>query len=472
MSRTLVWFRSDLRVRDNPALFHSAAKNEVVAVYCLCPDQWLEHNDSPNKLWFWMQNLNQLEQSLNKLGIPLVIIQPDRFENCAKQLLELAQNLKCDGISYNNEHGLNEEHRDLCVEQLFRKKNLECQRFTDQTLITPGQLLNGKGEYFKVFTPFRKALYRTIEPHQIQPLPVPEKQKSVLLPEVEKVDYKDLFSPAEAISQRWPAGEEEAGDRLKAFIELHAIDYKKLRDYPAIDATSTLSPYLVSGVISLRQCFYAALQANNGELDSGNDGLQCWMSELIWREFYKHILHGFPRLSKGQAFITETERLPWSQNNKTFNAWCNGETGFPLVDAAMKQLVNTGWMHNRLRMVTAMFLTKNLMIDWRLGEAFFMQHLIDGDLSANNGGWQWSASTGTDAAPYFRMFNPVSQSEKFDASGQFIRQWLPQLKEQGNKEIHAPWQYDIHDIDYPTPIIDHKLSREKVLSAFKALKQP
>ncbi len=418
-----------------------------------------------------MQSLNSLEKALGSLNIPLVVIKPNRFENCAEQLVQLAQKLKCQSISFNNEHGLNEEQRDLTVEQRFTEKMLKCQRFTDQTLTTPGQLLNGKGEYFKVFTPFKKALYRTIDPHQILPLPVPEKQKPVELAE-ERIDYQNLYSPVEELPELWLAGEEEAEGRLKTFIESHGEDYKHLRDFPANDATSTLSPYLVSGTISLRQCFHAALQANSGEMDSGNDGLQCWMSELIWREFYKHILHGFPRLSRGRAFIPETERLPWNQDDPSFNAWCRGETGFPLVDAAMKQLVNTGWMHNRLRMVTAMFLTKNLMIDWRLGETFFMQHLIDGDLSANNGGWQWSASTGTDAAPYFRMFNPVSQSEKFDSDGQFIRHWLPQLEKLSNKEIHSPWQYDIDEINYPAPIVDHKASREKVLSAFKALKQP
>ncbi|WP_422132708.1 deoxyribodipyrimidine photo-lyase [Endozoicomonas sp. ALD040] len=471
MSRTLVWFRGDLRVSDNPALYHCADKNEVIAVYCLCPDQWQEHNDSPNKLWFWMQNLKQLEQSLNRLNIPLVVIQSLRFEHCAQQLLQMARKLECDGISFNNEHGLNEENRDKAVEQTFIGQQLECQRFSDQTLIPPGQLLNGSGDYFKVFTPFKKALYRTLNLHQIQPLPAPEKQKPLKLPEVETFDYQNLFKPVEGLQKLWPAGEEEAANRLKAFIESHGEGYKKFRDFPGIDATSTLSPYLVSGTVSLKQCFYAALQANNGEMDSGSDGLQCWMSELIWREFYKHILHGFPRLSRGRAFITETEHLPWNQDKQAFNAWCKGETGFPLVDAAMKQLVNTGWMHNRLRMVTAMFLSKNLMIDWRLGETFFMQHLIDGDLSANNGGWQWSASTGTDAAPYFRMFNPVSQSEKFDSQGHFIRHWLPQLDKLSSKEIHAPWQKNTHEINYPAPIVDLKASRAKVLSAFKALKQ-
>ncbi len=417
-----------------------------------------------------MRNLEHLESSLNALNIPLVITHADRFENCADQLLSLAQKLKCEGISFNNEHGLNEELRDQTVERLFTEHQLQCQRHTDQTLITPGELLNGKGEFFRVFTPFKKALYRTIDPQQLQPLPAPEMQNPITLPEVARDDYQNLFTPADGLINLWPAGEEEAGKRLKAFIESHATDYKKLRDFLDSDATSTLSPYLVSGVISLRQCFYAALCANDGEMDTGNDGLQYWMSELIWREFYKHILHGFPRLSRGRAFVLETERLPWSHDKQAFNAWCSGETGFPLVDAAIKQLVNTGWMHNRLRMVTAMFLSKNLMIDWRLGEAFFMRHLIDGDLSANNGGWQWSASTGTDAAPYFRMFNPVSQSEKFDSDGQFIRHWLPQLRELSNKEVHAPWQHNIHEIDYPTAIVDPKSSREKVLSAFKALK--
>ncbi len=233
-----------------------------------------------------------------------------------------------------------------------------------------------------------------------------------------------------------------------------------------------LSPYLTAGVLSVRQCAAAAIEANDGQLDGGHEGIVQWIDELVWREFYKHILVGFPRVSMHRAFKLETERLVWTDNDSQFEAWCHGQTGVPIVDAAMRQLTTTGWMHNRLRMITAMYLSKNLFIDWRRGERFFMQHLIDGDLAANNGGWQWAASTGTDAAPYFRIFNPVSQSKRFDPEGAFIRQFVPELADLDDSEIHDPSCLPSlvrSRLDYPEPLVDLSVSRKKAIDAFKAL---
>ncbi|MEK1908449.1 MAG: FAD-binding domain-containing protein, partial [Pseudomonas sp.] len=234
---------------------------------------------------------------------------------------------------------------------------------------------------------------------------------------------------------------------------------------------SQQSTYLAAGVISPRQCLHAALRGNQGEFDSGNPGAVSWINELLWREFYKHILVGYPRVSRHRAFRPETEALPWRDAPQDLLAWQQGRTGIPLIDAAMRQLLATGWMHNRLRMVVAMFLTKNLLIDWREGERFFMRHLIDGDLAANNGGWQWSASTGTDAAPYFRIFNPISQSQKFDADGRFIRTWLPELVGLNKRDIHDPSAMGgvFGLAEYPRPIVDLAHSRERVLQAFRSL---
>jgi deoxyribodipyrimidine photo-lyase len=224
-------------------------------------------------------------------------------------------------------------------------------------------------------------------------------------------------------------------------------------------------------VISPRQCLHAALQVNRGEFDSGNPGALCWINELLWREFYKHVLVGYPRVSRQRAFRPETEAVAWRQAPGELAAWQQGRTGIPLVDAGMRQLLATGWMHNRLRMVTAMFLTKNLLIDWREGERFFMQHLIDGDLAANNGGWQWSASTGTDAVPYFRLFNPLSQAQRFDAEGRFIRHWLPELDGLDDRALHNPAALGglFGAAAYPPPIVDLASSRERALQAFKNL---
>ncbi|MCY1406591.1 Deoxyribodipyrimidine photo-lyase [compost metagenome] len=277
--------------------------------------------------------------------------------------------------------------------------------------------------------------------------------------------------PPASLSDLWPAGETEAHDRLQRFIDEAVDDYQLQRDFPAVAGTSQLSPYLAAGVISPRQCLLRALGHNHGEFDSGNSGLVTWINELIWREFYKHILNGYPRVSRHRAFRQETEALPWRHAPDELKAWQEGRTGIPIIDAAMRQLLATGWMHNRLRMIVAMFLTKNLLIDWREGERFFMRHLIDGDLAANNGGWQWSASTGTDAVPYFRIFNPVSQSRRFDSQGWFIKRWLPELADTDEKNIHSPMPPAqlFATSNYPQPIVDLGSSRQRALNAFKNL---
>ena len=467
----LVWFRSDLRVEDQPALYHARENSQVVSIYLLFPEQWQQQHDSPNKLHFWMQNLKVLGQTLASLNIPLIVLQANTFAKAPEILLNIATQLKCQHLYFNDEYGVYEQNRDERVEQLFISKGVQCHRFTQQTLFKPGTIRNKQGDYFKVFTPFRKALYQFIDPGSFCPLPAPEKQQPLKLSLPESIAYPNTFSPtATGLEQLWPAGEKAANKRLKTFISQQADHYKEDRDFPALNGTSTLSPWLTAGAISIRQCFHQALIANNGELDTGSRGLACWMSELIWREFYKHILVGFPHVSKHKTFKPETEHLHWQQNQQHLEAWQQARTGFPIVDAAMRQLVATGWMHNRLRMVTAMFLSKNLMLDWRLGEQFFMEHLIDGDLAANNGGWQWSSSTGTDAAPYFRMFNPTSQSQKFDSEGVFIRQWLPELAGLESQSIHAPLPLELDSMDYPCPIVDHAESRQRVMDAFQSLK--
>lgn len=276
------------------------------------------------------------------------------------------------------------------------------------------------------------------------------------------------------LADRWPSGEKHALSRLKAFIDNRIADYADHRDTPSLGGTSTLSPPLAAGILSPRQCLHAALAANQNRIDSGKNGVVVWIQELIWREFHKSVLVGFPRVSRARAFKQDTERIRWKDDGKAFKAWCEGRTGYPIVDAAMRQLNATGWMHNRLRMITAAFLTKDLLIDWRKGEAYFASRLIDFDLASNNGGWQWSASTGTDAQPYFRIFNPTSQSERFDPDGAFIRKWVPELEDLPAKQIHAPADKAGRDLfsglDYPDPIVDHAKARDRAIKVFKDLK--
>jgi deoxyribodipyrimidine photo-lyase len=269
--------------------------------------------------------------------------------------------------------------------------------------------------------------------------------------------------------QLWQAGEAAADDTLKEFVTTRATTYDQQRDLPLEPGTSQLSPHLVMGTVSAKQCLYAAYRANGNRLAGGNPGLDTWISELIWREFYNHILAAHPRISMGQAFRRETERLNWNEDSDKLARWQAGETGLPLVDAGMRQLNTTGWMHNRLRMVTSQFLTKHLFINWREGERYFMQNLVDGDLAANNGGWQWSASTGTDAVPYFRMFNPIRQAERFDPTGAFVRSQIAELAQTQGKAIFTPWQY-VDDSNYPKPIIDLATARDKTLAEWKRIR--
>ncbi|EWM40830.1 FAD binding domain of DNA photolyase family protein [Bordetella holmesii 35009] len=245
--------------------------------------------------------------------------------------------------------------------------------------------------------------------------------------------------------------------------------YHERRDLPALPGTSALSPYLASGVLSPAQCLRAALRANQGEIDSGQQGARAWITELLWREFYLHLLAAYPALSMHQPMRPETRYLAWRRAPEDLRAWQEGRTGIPLVDAAQRQLLATGWMHNRLRMVSAMFLAKNLLLDWRLGEAWFMGHLIDGDLAANNGGWQWSASTGADAVPYFRVFNPITQSRRFDPKAAFLRHWLPELAGLDDKSIHEPSDAQRRATGYPQAIADLKTSRLRAIEAFSSL---
>eukprot|EP01117_Protostelium_nocturnum_P014500 TRINITY_DN5521_c0_g1_i2.p1 TRINITY_DN5521_c0_g1~~TRINITY_DN5521_c0_g1_i2.p1 ORF type:complete len:331 (+),score=98.83 TRINITY_DN5521_c0_g1_i2:1020-2012(+) len=256
----------------------------------------------------------------------------------------------------------------------------------------------------------------------------------------------------------------ESGTRLK--------EYRVGRDQLSVNGTSRLSPYLAAGVISSRECVNRARELNGNSLDAGGreNGISCWIEELAWRDFYSHVLAAWPRVSMGRAYNLNTEAIVWEKDEKNIQAWKEGRTGFPIVDAAMRQLNETGYMHNRCRMIVASFLTKDLMVDWRIGESYFMLQLIDGDLASNNGGWQWSASTGTDPQPYFRIFNPSSQSEKFDPEGVYIKHWLPQLKNLTGKKLHDPYKWSNEErksLKYPAPIVNHAESRARALRRYK-----
>lgn len=469
---SLCWFRSDLRIEDQPALISALADGDTIALFIASPEQWRTHGDAPAKVDFWLRGLHALKADLDALNIPLKWLIVERWSDVPKALLSFCRAHRIDSVHCNREYGVNERRRDRSCYQLLKEHEIVMTGHYGGTLLKPGTVKTGSDSYYRVFTPFAKACREKLRTVPYKLAPSPKRQSTKNLPKADNLPrhVPGWSAPSAAIQEGWPAGAEAAHQRLSAFAEHHMSQYVPDRDFPALPGTSTLSPYLASGMISAGQCLHVAMSINQGETDSGNRGVTTWITELLWREFYQHLMFGFPVLSMHQPMRAETNAVVWRDAPADFEAWCTAKTGVPIVDAAMRQLVNTGWMHNRLRMVVAMYLTKNLLIDWRLGEAFFMQHLIDGELAANNGGWQWSASTGADSAPYFRVFNPISQSEKFDPKGQFIRHWLPELGTLSDREIHDPSPISRKALNYPDQIVDLKSSRVRAIEAFASLR--
>ncbi|MCE8033945.1 deoxyribodipyrimidine photo-lyase [Billgrantia tianxiuensis] len=468
MACTLMWFRSDLRVHDNTALAAAARQGPVVAVFLRSLPQWRQHGHGINKLDFWHRGVVALGDTLAGLGIPLLHRDIDTFAQSPAVLLQVAREVGAGALHFNYEYPLDEQRRDTAVVDAFQKVGLPATGHHDSVAFAPGELLTGKGDYYSVFTPFARAWHRQLTAARLALRDRPSPQPHIGI-ESERIRPLPPCAETPVDARLWPAGEEAAADRLERFLRFRARRYASQRDLPAIAGTSELSPYLALGMLSPRQCLQAVLAENHGSLAEGDAGIVSWVNELVWREFYQHVAAGFPRVCRYRAFQPHTEALAWRDDERGFNAWCEGRTGFPIVDAAMRQLIHTGWMHNRLRMIAAMFLSKHLLIDWRRGEAFFLRHLVDGEFCANNGGWQWAASTGTDAAPYFRIFNPTTQSHRFDADGHFIAEYVPELAELSPRDRHAPGEALRAKAGYPSPIVDHKAARQRALDAFKAL---
>ncbi|MGB7325882.1 MAG: deoxyribodipyrimidine photo-lyase [Rubripirellula sp.] len=471
--RSLVWFRRDLRVTDNMALARAAERSTdgVVGLFILTPGQWRLHDDADAKVYFWLQNLQSLSQSLATLNIPLRLVSCDRFDDVPKLVCESVAKYDCGNVYFNAEYEVNERNRDALVVEALQGKSIQAHASDDRVIVRPGKIKTKEDRPYQVFTPFRR-VWDTLACDDMTPLAIPPKQP--------KLDVKPSKIPTELTRfdfsktrpDLWPAGEAEVEKGLAKF-KAKISDYGSARDIPSISGTSQLSPYLAAGVVSPRQCLALAIQHRGGESPTIPDatGPATWVSELTWRDFYTDVMVNAPRVSMHQPFKRSTSKICWRDEPDEFAAWCEGRTGYPIVDAGMRQLNQTGWMHNRLRMVTAMFLTKHLLIDWRWGEKYFMQKLIDGDLAANNGGWQWSASTGTDSVPYFRIFNPFSQSKRFDPDGKYITRFCPELSDVPAKALHDPEKLAASlgrlTTKYPQCMVDHKFARQRALDEFK-----
>ena len=452
-------FNTDLRLKDNPALFHAAENGDsLVALFIHNPKKWQSHNESDLKIAFQIEHLKRLSKKLSELNISLKIIQAEEIDQENKKIIEFVENNNIKEVFLNKEYGIDEIKRDKNLEKELLNIDKKLNIF-DSSVFNPDSIKTQSDTFFKVFTPFSRAFRSKLLTKKIELLGSPKKQEKKIFESDEVVDIS-LKAERKNILELYAVGEEHALNMLKEFIDHKILGYKEQRNFPAIDGTSSLSPYLSSGVLSSRQCLFEVFKKVSEE----KEGVKTWVNEIIWREFYKYVLFHNPRVSKNLSFLEKYDLFPWSDNQEHFIAWSNGETGVPIIDAAMKQLNSTGWMHNRLRMIVAMYLSKNLLIDWRKGEKYFMQNLIDGDLASNNGGWQWSASTGVDAAPYFRIFNPVTQSEKFDKEGDFIKKWLPEIS--SVKNIHDPSSDDRNDIGYSIHLVDLKESRKNAIEVF------
>ena len=462
MKTAVWWVRRDLRLSDNQALAAALRQAEqVLHVFVLDPKLLDSPFMSEKRLAFLYAGLGALDGDLRARGSYLVI----RSGDPVQVLAELQREVGAEALFAEADYSLYARRRDQQAAGA-----LPLQLLPGVSVHPPEAVVKADGTPYTVFTPFSKVWLA--QPWTGRPLPAPER-----VPTPGGV-WSEFIPERPGLSSDSPfrAGETEAQRRLAAFSEQAISDYGEARNRMDLAGTSGLSPYLRFGMLSARQAVEAARQAEERAMDrTARRGAETWLNELIWREFYIAILYHFPFVRQ-TAFRPALRNIPWINNAQDFAAWCEGRTGYPVVDAAMRQLLQTGWMHNRARMISASFLTKDLLVDWRWGERYFMQHLIDGDPAANNGGWQWTAGTGTDAVPYFRVFNPVLQSIKFDPQGVYIRRFVPELSHVADEFIHRPWEMPV-DIqkragcvigkDYPEPIIDHQMARERVLVAYK-----
>ncbi|MBN9057550.1 MAG: deoxyribodipyrimidine photo-lyase [Rhizobiales bacterium] len=469
----IVWFRKDLRTDDNAALAAAAQTGRpVLALHIREP---AERDTGPlgaAQAWWLHHSLASLAGRLQRLGTTLVLRSGDAHAVLDRMIAETG----ADTVHWNRRHDPAGISIDTDIKARLKARGIAARSFAGQLLHDPVRLLTGEKKPYRVYTPFWKALVREGEPHD--PVEAPEQ----LLP-------PSTFPPSESLADRallpekpdwaaafgeiWTPGEDAARARLDAFVGGAIEDYARDRDHPAIDATSLLSPHLAMGEISPARIWHATRG-----LEAPNEDVIRFRKELAWREFCHHLHFHFPALAE-RNWNDRFDDFPWAAGERNFGLWTKGMTGYPIVDAGMRQLWRHGWMHNRVRMITASFLIKHLMIDWRRGERWFRDTLVDADAASNPANWQWVAGSGADASPFFRIFNPILQGEKFDPDGAYVRTFVPELEKLDSKWIHKPFDAPESALaeagvtlgkTYPKPVVDHALARQRALAAYKSLK--
>lgn len=486
MASALVWIRRDLRLYDQAALHHALRQHQQVWVSFIFDTSILDPLLTKGKGFdrrvdFIWQTIEDLDQTLKAQGGGIIA----RHGNPAELIPVLAKQLGVQAVFANHDYEPSAMSRDTIIEKTLAKDGIQFQHFKDQVIFEKTEVLTNSETVFSVFTPYKNAWLKKLNPSDLQPFicdshpslrgkyaPIP-KAIDTGIPSLESMGFRTT-----GIEKYLPPGQRGAELFLSDFLK--RIDqYNIGRDFPAIKGVSYLSAYLRFGLLSIR----GLVREAHRRMLAGSLGASTWLSELIWRDFYFMILANHPRLADGQSFKPDYDKIVWEQGanaQKLFKAWCDGQTGYPLVDAAMHQLNQSGYMHNRLRMVVASFLCKDLGIDWRWGEQYFAEHLNDFEFASNNGGWQWASSSGCDAQPYFRIFNPITQSERFDGDGKFIRRYIPALEKLSSKSIHAPWlagQLELEAAgivlgkDYPRPIVDHDEARKATLIRYNVVKK-
>jgi deoxyribodipyrimidine photo-lyase len=475
-ARGIVWLRRDLRLDDNVAL-HAAQRacDDVCLAFVVDPALLRGPRMGAPLTQCFFSAVGALRAELRVCGSDLAVLED---ENSGEAIAALAKRLDAGAVFYSVDYEPYAIARDTQAERLLRGAGIDVHASVDHVYFGADEILQRDGSPYRIFTAYRR---QWMDRYTAQPRP-PLRTSKKKFSSREAVGASRSNPEAAAFgfetSANFPeASETAANKRLQIFARSSIGEYDRMRDVPAMSGTSQLSPQLRAGTIGIRRC--AAAAENASKANDMRAGAQMWLSELVWRDFYQMILKHFPRVAEG-PFLERGEHVRWRRADSEFDAWCEGRTGYPIVDAAMRQLNTYGWMHNRLRMIVASFLTKDLLIDWRRGERYFEHRLADADLAANNGGWQWSASTGTDAVPYFRLFNPVLQAKKFDPDGTFVRSMLPELRGLPDRYIHAPWEMPpiiaagagvTIGKEYPEPIVDHAVARERALDAYAAFKR-